>query len=265
MSDEAIAQLSLPEIVSLLHRLAEEIETRAMQEEAMNFWKEEKHMNIKQIQCLLTYLGYNPGDIDGVDGVKTRNAVKAFQRQEELTVDGIAGTGTQAKLLDAVAAGRAYKPPKKVPAASQTTGTGDAAKYLQSDGCYHIPRGVDVQLTRNFRAKEIHCQGVGCCTESIISKRIMDLAQAIRDDLGEPLTIATSDGSGYRCPTHNAAVGGAGTSLHMTGNAVDIHYKDPAKLKAVVLRHLTDGEVGLYRWGCHVGCWDRGYVSQFNG
>lgn len=222
-------------------------------------------MNIKQIQCLLVYLGYDPGDIDGADGVKTQNAVKAFQRQEELTVDGIAGTGTQTKLLDAVAAGRAYKPPDKVPAASQTTGTGDAAKYLQSDGCYHIPRGVDVQLTRNFRSREIHCQGAGCCQESIISKRIMDLAQAIRDDLGEPLSIGDAGGSGYRCPTHNAAVNGAATSLHMISDAVDIHYKDPAKLKAVVMEHLKDGEVGLYSWGCHVGRWDMGYISQFTG
>nr|DAQ38695.1 MAG TPA: Chitin synthase 1 [Caudoviricetes sp.] len=37
MSDESIARLSLPEIVSLLCRLAEEIETRAMQEAASDF------------------------------------------------------------------------------------------------------------------------------------------------------------------------------------------------------------------------------------
>ena len=220
-------------------------------------------MNIKQTQCLLTYLGYSPGDIDGVDGVKTRNAVKAFQRQEELTVDGITGTGTQGKLLEAVANGRVYKP-------AATSGTqphppADAAQYLQNDGCYHIPRGVDVQLTKNFRAKEIHCQGVGCCNVSVISKRIMDLAQEIRDDLGEPLSIGDAGGSGYRCPIHNAAVNGAATSLHMISDAVDIHYKDPAKLKSVVLKHLTDGEVGLYSWGCHVGRWDRGYISQFTG
>lgn len=256
--------MSLPEIVSLLHRLAEEIETRAMQEEAMNFWKEEKHMNIKQIQCLLTYLGYDPGDIDGSNGRNTIAAVKRFQSDYGLTADGDAGMATQ-KMLTGAVAGTAVKVEREPTSASETSEPDAAAQYLQADGCYHIPRGVDVQLTRNFRAKEIHCQGVGCCTESIISKRIMDLAQAIRDDLGEPLTIATSGGSGYRCPTHNAAVGGAGTSLHMTGNAVDIHYKDPAKLKAVVLRHLTDGEVGLYRWGCHVGRWDRGYISQFTG
>ena len=218
-------------------------------------------MTVRQIQCLLEYLGYDPGVIDGANGPNTRDAVTAFQRAEGLAADGIAGANTKEKLLDAVAKGRFYAPQETQ--GKPTAGGGDAAQYLQADGCYHIPRGVDVQLTKNFRAMEIHCQGVGCCKESVISKRIMELAQAIRDDLGEPLTIGTSDGSGYRCPTHNAEVGGAANSLHMTGDAVDIHYKDPDKLKAVVLRHLTDGEVGRYLWGCHVGRWDRGYVSQF--
>ena len=220
-------------------------------------------MTIKQIQCLLEYLGYEPVAIDGANGPNTRDAVTAFQRAEGLAVDGIAGANTQSKLLEAVAQGRFYVPQE--PVSKPVAGGGGAEKYLQADGCYHIPRGVDVQLTRNFWAREIHCQGVGCCTESVISKRIMDVAQEIRDDLGEPLCIGTADGSGYRCKAHNAAVGGAGNSLHMISDAVDLHYSDPAKLKAVVLRHLTDGEVGLYKWGCHVGRWDRGYVSQFNG
>lgn len=221
-------------------------------------------MTIKQIQCLLEYLGYEPGAIDGANGPNTRDAVTAFQRAEGLTVDGIAGANTQGKLIDAVAKGRFYKPQEAQ--SKPAAGSGEAEKYLQADGCYHIPRGVDIQLTKNFRASEIHCQGVGCCTESVISKRILDLAQAIRDDLGEPLTIGTAGGSGYRCKAHNAATSGASpTSLHTISEAVDLHYRDPDKLKAVVLRHLTDGEVGRYPWGCHVGCWDRGYVSQFIG
>lgn len=217
-------------------------------------------MTVLQIQCLLTYLGYDPGGIDGANGKNTIAAVKRFQADYGLTVDGDAGAATQ-KMLTGAVAGTAEKKPTETGGNQSPV---EAAQYLQADGCYHIPRGVDVQLTKNFRSREIHCQGVGCCQESIISKRIMDLAQAIRDDLSEPLTIATSGGSGYRCPTHNAAVNGAATSLHMISDAVDIHYKDPAKLKAVVMKHLKDGEVGLYSWGCHVGCWDRGYISQFN-
>jgi zinc D-Ala-D-Ala carboxypeptidase len=36
--------------------------------------------------------------------------------------------------------------------------------------------------------------------------------------VGRPLPIV----SGYRCPVHNAAVGGARDSMHMYGAAVDI-------------------------------------------
>ena len=222
-------------------------------------------MTVRQIQLLLDYLGYSPGDADGIDGQSTKTAVMAFQRAENLLVDGIAGEQTQAKLKDAVFNGRVHSVSNDAPTNSSATDYAAAEKYLQSDGRYHIPRGVNVQLTKNFWANEIHCQGKGCCSESVISKRIMELAQEIRDELGEPLSIATAGGSGYRCPAHNAAVKGVTNSLHVISDAVDLHYKDPAKLKTVVLRHLKDGEVGLYAWGCHVGVWNRGYISQFNG
>lgn len=52
-------------------------------------------MTIRQIQNLLDYLGYDPGPIDGLDGANTRDAVKAFQRSEGLTVDGVAGVQTE--------------------------------------------------------------------------------------------------------------------------------------------------------------------------
>lgn len=223
-------------------------------------------MSILQVQCLLAYLGYDPGKIDGMDGANTKRAVKAFQEDFGITADGIAGEATQKALRHAVAYGMPKRDAEDAPASGDKPSPVEAEKYLQADGCYHIPRGVDVQLTRNFRAREIHCQGIGCCQESIISKRIMDLAQEIRDDLGEPLTIGSSGGSGYRCKAHNAEVRGAApNSLHTISEAVDLHYRDPDKLKAVVLRHLPDGEVGRYPWGCHVGCWDRGYVNRFNG
>lgn len=221
-------------------------------------------MSILQVQCLLAYLGYDPGKIDGLNGANTQRAVKAFQADFGITADGIAGEATQKALRHAVAYGMPEREAEEEKPNRDESAQVEAGQYLQADGCYHIPRGVDVQLTRNFRAREIHCQGVGCCQESIISKRIMDLAQEIRDDLGEPLTIGSSGGSGYRCKTHNAEVQGAApNSLHTISEAVDLHYRNPDKLLTVVLRHLKDGEVGRYPWGCHVGCWDRGLVNRF--
>lgn len=50
--------------------------------------------SIKQIQTALTNAGYNPGPIDGRMGKMTRDAIKAFQRANELRVDGRAGKRT---------------------------------------------------------------------------------------------------------------------------------------------------------------------------
>ena len=69
-------------------------------------------MTVRQIQCLLAYLGYDPGAIDGIQGKNTRGAVQRFQAREGLSPDGIAGEETRKALLAAVAAGRMEEAPK---------------------------------------------------------------------------------------------------------------------------------------------------------
>jgi hypothetical protein len=59
------------------------------------------------IQKLLQKLGYDPGKIDGLNGPHTEKAVKAFQKDHGLTVDGKAGPKTQAAMAQALKAGRA--------------------------------------------------------------------------------------------------------------------------------------------------------------
>lgn len=49
---------------------------------------------VKKIQTKLKRWGYYNGNIDGIYGSQTLAAVKAFQRKNGLTVDGIAGTKT---------------------------------------------------------------------------------------------------------------------------------------------------------------------------
>lgn len=219
-------------------------------------------MTIKQIQALLTYLGYNPGAVDGADGANTQAAVRRFQQAEGLGVDGVAGMQTEKALLDAVTNGRVYKPPD-TPNTDKPAAFGDAAQYLRADGCYHIPRGVDVRLSKNLMAHEVVCQGKGCCTESIISKRMVDTYQDIRDEYGDAIEIATAGGSGYRCDTHNREVGGAAGSLHKLGCAFDMHCRDKPKLLGIVERKITDGEIGVYSTFIHGGVWNRGYVNKF--
>lgn len=49
---------------------------------------------VVQIQKKLSSWGYYDGDIDGIYGSRTKKAVERFQRNNGLTVDGIAGTNT---------------------------------------------------------------------------------------------------------------------------------------------------------------------------
>nr|WP_029501872.1 peptidoglycan-binding protein [Lachnoclostridium phytofermentans] len=46
---------------------------------------------VKEVQLALNKLGYDCGDADGINGKKTKAAVKKFQEDNNLTVDGIIG------------------------------------------------------------------------------------------------------------------------------------------------------------------------------
>lgn len=54
------------------------------------------------VQSALQVLGFDPGVADGIDGPKTKAAVKAFQESGSIAVDGIVGPDTREQLLAAV-------------------------------------------------------------------------------------------------------------------------------------------------------------------
>ena len=60
--------------------------------------KGSKGPEVFKLQKLLTAKGYGVGTIDGIFGIKTLEAVKAFQAENNLSVDGIVGTKTWAAL-----------------------------------------------------------------------------------------------------------------------------------------------------------------------
>ena len=172
-------------------------------------------MTTKQIQLLLTYLEYDPGPIDGLDGANTRDAVKAFQRAEGLTVDGIAGSKTQAALKDAVWQDRFAKD-NTVPSSGQPpdkTGTfWDSIKYFTRDEPY------------------IACPCGRCGGFPVEpAEKLMRLADAVREAAGKPM-VPTST---VRCKAHNAEVGGVWNSRHLLGHAMD--FRIPGLSAAEVL------------------------------
>ena len=64
-------------------------------------------MTMAQKQCLLRYLGYYTGNIDGLWGQQSQRATIDFQRaymaQED--VDGIFGAATEKRILEVIATG----------------------------------------------------------------------------------------------------------------------------------------------------------------
>lgn len=59
---------------------------------------------LEGVQDALTKLGYKPGAVDGKDGPNTQKAVRAFQTDSKIRVDGIAGPETKGALVAALAA-----------------------------------------------------------------------------------------------------------------------------------------------------------------
>jgi murein L,D-transpeptidase YcbB/YkuD len=55
-------------------------------------------VSANQLQQALKQAGFYQGALDGKIGQKTKEAIKAFQRDNDLAVDGIVGRGTWAKL-----------------------------------------------------------------------------------------------------------------------------------------------------------------------
>ncbi len=60
---------------------------------------------IADVQWALNKLGYWCGEVDGVFGFKTERAVRDFQADHGLVVDGIAGPNTKAKLRELLMSG----------------------------------------------------------------------------------------------------------------------------------------------------------------
>jgi len=98
-------------------------------------------------------------------------------------------------------------------------------------------------LTKNFSRREFACH---CCGEVRVDMRLVDALQKLRDACGVPIRVV----SGYRCPKHNAEVGGAKNSYHMRGMAADIEVGDwdvyRMALLAEQIGEFRGGGLGIY-------------------
>ena len=98
-------------------------------------------------------------------------------------------------------------------------------------------------LSKNFSRHEFECR---CCGRAEINQRLVDALQELRDLAGLPVRVT----SGYRCPEHNQAIGGATRSQHLLGTAADIVVRGmiPAEMYRLAedIEAFHNGGIGVY-------------------
>ena len=95
-------------------------------------------------------------------------------------------------------------------------------------------------LTEHFSKSEMMCHcGCGRCD---VTPELMAALEAVRAIVKLPLHIT----SGYRCPAHNAACGGAKSSQHMLGMAADVQCADMGFLYEAALKVPAIHGIGIY-------------------
>ena len=72
---------------------------------------------------------------------------------------------------------------------------------------------------RYFKMEEFKCR---CCGRVAYPENIEALVSNVLDPARERLGMPIVVNSGYRCPKHNAEVGGVPRSQHMVGEAADV-------------------------------------------
>ena len=104
-------------------------------------------------------------------------------------------------------------------------------------------KGKAVKLSANFKSTEMDCKGRGCCSSTLVDTKLIQHLQKIRNLFGKPVII----NSGYRCSSHNRAVGGSSGSKHKQGAAADIVVKGvPPRKVAAYAETLGIKGIGLY-------------------
>lgn len=171
-------------------------------------------MEVWRKQTLLAYLGYLPyEDIDNIWGEQTQKATEAFQRDYQITIDGIFGNGTLARILEVIATG-------EEPLASENQATSDFAV----DNNVPSTTGTFWDHIRYWSRDEFKCRcgnyHAPYCNGFPVEpdQTLVELVDDIRHDFGRP----GHPSSGIRCEQHNAdQPNSAPNSKHKYGKALD--------------------------------------------
>lgn len=150
---------------------------------------------VKQLQEDLKTLGYKV-EPDGIFGLDTLRAVRDFQFDQDMKVDGMVGHFTQMAIFNAL-----NEVPKPQPPQSAHFTIDDFISPADADA---VRYGIPQEYWPNIQT-------------------VMDRLEVVRKSMGDMDIIIRS---GYRSRKYNRKVGGAAGSQHLYGKAVDVYIKD---------------------------------------
>ncbi len=180
-------------------------------------------MTPKQKQCLLAYLGYYTGEVDGIWGPLSLRAEQTFRLKYGLKAD----IDTEQALKVAVA------------------GEENGQRWDQQDSFW--------KEIRYFSREEFRCTcgGRGCNgfpAEPV--ERLIRNAELARGHFGKPALVS----SGVRCALRNGELpGSAANSLHMRGKAMDFCIRGvPAAKVIAYVKTLPEVEEAYAIDDCYI-------------
>lgn len=105
------------------------------------------------------------------------------------------------------------------------------------------------KISKYFTDSEVACK---CgCGFNVIDPEVLKIADEVREHVGYPIVPS----SACRCDEHNKAVGGAKTSQHVEGRAMDLPVKDPWGVYSWLCARYPDRYgFGVYNTFVHVDC-----------
>ena len=203
-------------------------------------------MTMKRLQMNLKYLRYYDGEIDGIKGTKTLNAIKNFQKDNNLAVDGIAGQKT-IDCIRAIIVSDQQKFGVTVDGVAGEETTNARYNYVENN----ISSWSDIKY---FKESEFTCK-CGCGLNNI-KLTIVKIADQVREHFGSPAIVT----SGCRCTKHNKNVGGVANSRHLDGKAIDFYVQGISGNELVQFtKTLVD--TGLLRYTYRIGSTDAVHID----
>lgn len=223
-----------------------------------------KGNEVKKLQNELNKRKYVCGRADGIFGHKTLSAVRKFQHDNGLRVDGIVGQATKKALyqntnnvrelqtiisqlgisvgkVDGISGAKTVKGIKEFQKIFGLHVDGIAGKNTWS--VLNKLKNV-----KNFSVYEFACKH---CKRVRLKPDLLVKLEELRKAIGNRAIIVNS---GYRCATHNRNVGGAKNSQHLYGSAADIVARGISvnTLYNHANKVFSNGGVGRYKTFVHV-------------